>query len=503
MNALNRLIDSITMYRLLIWGLGGPALVAVLFGFAGMLSYSGLQLLLSLGVLVAAALFAHYAWAKFYAAPANIESTLITALILFFIMSPPFSSRDAAWLALAAVIAVAAKYVIATRNRHLFNPAAFAAVALGFTAGGGAIWWIGSAVMLPATALVGLLIVKKIRRFSLVLAGITASVVGVLALGILAESDIYDLLGQHFLSWPIVFFAAIMMTEPQTMPPTRRLQLAYGAGVGLLSSIPFAFGPISSSPELALVIGNLFSYAVGLKRRLTLVLAEKIETARDTFEFVFKPDAPLAFRPGQYLEWTLPHARSDVRGIRRYFTIAASPTESDLRIGVRFGPKPSTFKQKLVSLEPGDRIWAGQLAGDFTLPAAAREKLAFVAGGIGITPFRSMIKYCMDRAERRDIVLFYSNRTPADIAYRDFLGAAERAIGLRTVYLVNEGGEGIAWIRERGFLTPAMIRTHVSDWKERTFYLSGPNAMVESYKRLLRGMGVAAGRIATDYFPGY
>ncbi|TGV95790.1 FAD-dependent oxidoreductase, partial [Mesorhizobium sp. M2E.F.Ca.ET.154.01.1.1] len=113
----------------------------------------------------------------------------------------------------------------------------------------------------------------------------------------------------------------------------------------------------------------------------------------------------LAFQAGQYLEWTLGLDRSDNRGNRRYFTVASSPTEQSVRLGVKFYPKSSAFKQALGTMRPGGTIHAAQLAGDFTLPSDPKIKIAFLAGGIGITPFRSMLQYLIDRNESRPIVV--------------------------------------------------------------------------------------------------
>ena len=136
----------------------------------------------------------------------------------------------------------------------------------------------------------------------------------------------------------------------------------------------------------------------------------------------------LKFKPGQYLEWTLPHEKIDNRGMRRYFTIASSPTEKDMIMGVKFYDKPSSYKQSLISLENQGIVVASQLAGDFTLPKDKNKKLIFIAGGIGVTPFRSMIKYLIDNNEKRDIVIFYSNKSFADIAYKEIFDEAAKKL---------------------------------------------------------------------------
>src|SRR6185436_19480997 len=144
---------------------------------------------------------------------------------------------------------------------------------------------------------------------------------------------------------------------------------------------------------------------------------------------------------GQYLEWTLPHAKPDARGTRRFFTIASSPTEPVVRLGVRLYDKPSSFKRALVELRPGDTMVAQSLSGEFVLPKDASKKLAFIAGGIGITPFRSHLQYLLDRKEVRDITIIYANKAPDHIAYAPLLAQAAEHLGTKIVHVVGENPE--------------------------------------------------------------
>jgi len=497
---IDKFLNGLTMYRVIILGLTILVFLAFILGFIGVLSYSLTQLLRSFGVIFFTGVLVNHLYSKLYKAPVNIESTYITVFILFLILPPASTLTDIALLALASFVAITSKYVIAWKNKHIFNPAAFGAFVMGFTALGGAVWWVGSRSMFLAALLVSLLVVRKIRRFPLFFSTVFASVVAVLILSFKTQSNIPEMLVQHFVSWPIIFFAGIMVTEPLTMPPTKRLQIVYGALIGILSSWSVHFGKIFLTPELALLIGNLFAFAFNLRQRLSLILEQKIQIARDTYEFVFKTNK-FAYQPGQYLEWTLPHTKPDTRGQRRYFTIASSPTEETVRLGVKFAPTSSTFKTKLFSFEKGDTIGAAQLGGDFVLPSDPKQKLVFIAGGIGVTPFRSMLKYLIDTNEKRDVVLFYSNRSQEDIAYKNILQEAEQKLGTKVVYLVTDNNP--AWTGEKGFITKEMIEKYVSDYATRIFYLSGPTAMVDSYKKLLHELGVPNKHIVTDYFPGF
>jgi len=308
---------------------------------------------------------------------------------------------------------------------------------------------------------------------------------------------------QLLLHTPIFFFAFIMLTEPLTAPPTMWLRVAYGAFVGVLFAPAIHLGTIYSTPELALVVGNIFSYLVSPKDKLTLELKERKQIGPGIYEFVFNPGRKMEFEPGQYMEWTLAHNHPDGRGNRRYFTLASSPTENDLRIGVKFYDQPSSFKKELLSMDLGDKIIAGQRAGDFTMPRDKNKGLVFIAGGIGITPFRSMIKYLTDKGERRPVTLFYSNRTASEIAYSDVFREAEMKIGLKTVYTLTDK-ENIpkGWTGSTGQIGPETILNNVPDYQNKTFYISGSYSMVADIKKVLHGLGVADRRIRTDFFPG-
>ena len=284
----------------------------------------------------------------------------------------------------------------------------------------------------------GLLIVRKIRRGDLMFAFFAAAIVSIIA-GTPGENPLITL-EKALLHAPLFFFAFVMLTEPLTTPPTRSRRIIYGAFVGILFAPWVHLGPLYSTPELALLAGNILSFILSPKAKYVLKLKRREEAGNGIYDFVFtKPS--LSFRPGQYLEWTLGHDRSDSRGNRRYFTIASSPTEHESPARHEILYTSSSFKKKMLDLAPGDAIMAGQLAGDFILPRNRKKKLVFIAGGIGITPFRSMVKYLMDRDEKRSVALFYANRTYAEIAYRDIFDEAAKAIGLKTIYAITGAGE--------------------------------------------------------------
>lgn len=504
MKFIDRFLNSITMYRLVLYGLSVIALVAIVYGFIGILSFSGFQLIISLALLCAVCYFSNIFLAFAFGAPRNVESVWITAFILFLILAPLASVNEALVLVIAAVLAMASKYIFAIHRKHIFNPAAIAAVILALAGNGVATWWVGSPALAPVVLIVGLLIVRKIRRFSMLGSFVFASVVVMVFVGIKAGTPIGEILWETIASWPLIFFGTIMLTEPLTAPPTKRLQIVYGLIIGAIFSSQFHIGMFYSTPEMALIIGNIFSYVVSSKRKLMLTLKNKTQLSPLVYDFAFAPDHKLDFMPGQYLEWTLPHAHSDDRGNRRYFTIASSPTESEIHLGVRIQQDGSSFKEALLNMKEGDCMTGGSLAGEFTLAKDPAEKLVYIAGGIGVTPFRSMIKYLIDIKEKRDIVLFYACASETDFVYGDIFDQAEKEIGLKVVRVVTDALKvSPEWKGKTGFITKEMVAAEVVDFADRTYYLSGPDAMVQNYKKMILGMGVKRGRVHTDYFPGF
>lgn len=491
---IDALLNNITMYKLVFYELIGLLLAAGFLGAFGLVSVSPLYLAYSAAFIFIIAWAVNKLFAWVFDAPSNPESTYITALILALIISPPHAFMDMAYFALAgwaAAWAAASKYIFAIGKKHLFNPAAFGVAVPALFLLGGAGWWVGTPWMLPFTLAGGFLIVRKLRRMDLVIAfGVAFALTVIAATG---GGGLLNLARIVILSTPLIFLATVMLTEPLTTPPTRFYIILYGALVGFLSAPQVHFGSFYLSPELALLAGNLFSYAASPKTKLVLTLTDRVKLADGSYEFVFAAPRRLAFSAGQYLEWTLAHPKADGRGIRRYFTIASAPEDAELRLGVKFSDKASTFKKALFAMKKGGTLVASQLAGDFTLPAAKKQKLAFIAGGIGVTPFASMLRHLLATGEKRDIVVLYANRTMADLAYGDLLGQAERELGIPTIPVFTE----------QESLTSSLIRSELPDYRERTFYLSGPRSMVIAYSDLLLSMGVPRLHVKEDFFPGF
>lgn len=501
------------MYRLVFYVLSSFFVCAMILSLLGLLPFTPLSLILSLLAILLISYAVNFTFSYIYKASTNVESVYITALIMFFLITPPLKGGDySQFLFLvfwASIFAMGSKYILAIGRKHIFNPAAVAMVLLAFILNLSANWWIGTPAMLPFVLLGGALMARKICRLDLVLSFMISALASISFFAFLdgsTFSGIFHTLILTLTNSAFFFFAFIMLTEPLTGPTTKWPRIAFGILVGFLFSPLLHIGPYYSTPELALVIGNIFAYLAGPKEKLFLKLKERIKAGADTYDFIFQKDKKFNFKPGQYMEWTLSHTHSDVRGVRRYFTLASSPTEPDIRLGVKFYDRPSSFKKALLALGVGEEIIASQKSGDFVLPKNIDTELVFIAGGIGITPFRSMVQYLLDKKEKRKITLLYSNKRVSDIAYKEIFDRAEKELGIKTLYVITDElpDETIADSRTyNGFINAEVLQKEVPEYMDKIFYISGPHSMVDAFEKTLKSIGVPRKNIKTDFFPGF
>lgn len=504
LNPLDYFLDRITMYRLVLYYL--IALVAAAAGLSALnyLNYNPLAVIASALYLTAVCWISNKVFAYAYEVPANIESPLITALILSLIITPISSVHNAVFLTAAAGLAIASKFILAINGKHIFNPAAIAVVLTSLGARDSASWWIGSTAMLPFVILGGLLVVRKIRRGSMVWSFFAAVFTSTIIVNLLNHANVIGNLQKTLLHSSLFFLAFVMLSEPLTTPPTKGKRISYGMIAGLLFPPQIHIASLYSTPELALIFSNIYSFIVSPKSKLIPKLVRKISTGPTTADFVFAADKPIDYKPGQYMEWTLGHDTPDSRGNRRYFTLASSPTENTLRVGVKFYPAGSSYKSAMIDMDEATPVTAGQLSGDFVLPDEPDRKLVFIAGGIGITPYRSMVKYLIDINRPMDIVLLYSETGAENFTYKDLFDEAHGRIGLKPVYTISDTKSvPPSWKGRSGFISAGMIRSEVPDYKQRLFYISGPHSMVKAMQDLLHSLGVPKGQIKIDFFPGY
>src|SRR5581483_6853564 len=175
-------LNRVTMYRLVLYYLIALLAVAVGLAFLGVLPFDPYALVFSIGFLVAACSLTNWVFSRAFGVPANAESANLTALILALIITPLHSYGDLWFLGWAGVLAMASKYILAIHRRHIFNPAAFAIALTYLILNQDASWWVGSAPMLPFVVLGGILLVRKLQRFDLVLAFLLGALATVLAL---------------------------------------------------------------------------------------------------------------------------------------------------------------------------------------------------------------------------------------------------------------------------------------------------------------------------------
>ncbi|WP_445253708.1 ferredoxin--NADP reductase [Ochrobactrum sp. MYb379] len=228
-------------------------------------------------------------------------------------------------------------------------------------------------------------------------------------------------------------------------------------------------------------------------------LAGKEEIARGTVAFRLKKPEGFSFTAGQAVYVTLPGQKeTDSKGRVRTFSLASAPQEPELLISTRM--TDTAFKHSLAALPAGSPVGIEGPYGDLTLDGNTKP-VVFLAGGIGITPFRSMIVYAVGRGLNRDVTLIYSNRSATDAA---FLSELEQLASDNPRFkLVVTMTDAADWQGERGYITREMIERHAGDITKPVFYLAGPPSMAAAMEALLLEAGVRPGNIRAEMFTGY
>jgi len=496
---LTKLLNKISMYKMVSIALTVLWVVAFVFSLLDIISYSPLAMVASLGVLGTVVFLATLLFAKLFGVKAHTESSYITALILFFIFTPSIEIASLVTLGFIGLIAAASKFLLVWRGRHIFNPAAIAALVISLTGLGFASWWVATPPLFLFTFILGFLIIQKTRRFFTggLFLGLTIPLVFI---SLLIQGEPLTNALVLMLSWPIFYFSGFMLTEPQTLPPKKWQQAIEVVIVALLFAIPFHIGDFSSSPALALVVGNLVAFIFSRRHAILLKYKGSKKLTPASRELTFTPTTKLRFEPGQYIEITVPHKKVDGRGERRSFSVTSSPMRDDLKLGIKFYDPSSSLKKALTEMPVGATITATGINGDFTLPKDESTPLLFVAGGIGITPYISHLRTLKQLKKKRDIVLVYSVSNLADLAYKDVIESS----GIRVI-VVSKSEETIVadnWTHVNElFISAALLAKHIPDSASRQAYISGPPFMIDSVKGSLKKLGVK--RIKTDYFIGY
>jgi ferredoxin-NADP reductase len=230
-------------------------------------------------------------------------------------------------------------------------------------------------------------------------------------------------------------------------------------------------------------------------------VAEKREVATGTLLVLFAVESYPAYRPGHYFWVELPdRGHQDEKGLRRHISLVTSPTETGV-VGLATRLRDTAFKRTLAELEVGDEVEVEEPKGSFLLPEDTSPEYVFVAGGIGITVFRSMLRYIADEGLPYRITLVYSNRDRESAAFLDELLELEEKIeGLRVVLTMTEDA---GWEAESRRIDAAMLRDHVGELEDKQFLVAGPPTMTDAVVEALLAAGVPEDRVLADKFSGY
>jgi Na+-transporting NADH:ubiquinone oxidoreductase subunit NqrB len=260
----------ILTYRLALYYLAAILLAALALSVAGIVHQPAANLAFSTVVTLSVCLAVNGAFARVFGAQSNWESVAISVLIITLIITPtaPNDLGGTGFLVLVSAWAMASKYLVAVRGRHLFNPAAFGAALAGIGLHRTVSWWVGDyALLLPVIVLGGALILTRLRyyemmaAFAVMVLGISVAHGNVSSLAGVGRS--LSVMGIHSM---FCFFGLVMLTEPRTAPLGRWRQIVYGAFVGLLFS-PFShLGSYYFTPEVAILCGNLFTFFSNRRR---------------------------------------------------------------------------------------------------------------------------------------------------------------------------------------------------------------------------------------------
>lgn len=237
----------------------------------------------------------------------------------------------------------------------------------------------------------------------------------------------------------------------------------------------------------------------------TTTLLSSKTIAEGTMEFRFAKPEGFTFTAGQSIDLFLVDPQeTDAEGNKRAYSLASAPGEQELSIATRM--RDTAFKRVLKSLPMGAMVEVDGPFGSFFLHEKASRPAVFLAGGIGITPFRSMLLDSIDRKLLHRIQLFYSNRRPEDAAYLSELQALVSVQNPNFMFIptmTNMEHSAQAWSEERGYVDATMLERYVSRDTQPIYYLAGPIGMVTAMRTQLTGLGVSADDIRFEEFSGY
>lgn len=231
-------------------------------------------------------------------------------------------------------------------------------------------------------------------------------------------------------------------------------------------------------------------------------LTEKREIARETMEFVFeKPE--MKYEAGQYVLVTLIDPKyTDIKGNTRAMSIASAPSEDFVSIAMRMSD--SAFKRSLKEMELGTELEIQGPLGHLTIPYEEERHIVFLAGGIGVVPFRAMMVENINSNWNKKMSLIHSNRIPEDISYYKEFEELKKHQNLSVVNTVSNKGEYPGWTEEKGRIDKSMILKNIPDALSCKFYIVGIPAMVQAMQNILiEEIGMPAESVQVELFGGY
>jgi ferredoxin-NADP reductase len=233
-----------------------------------------------------------------------------------------------------------------------------------------------------------------------------------------------------------------------------------------------------------------------------LIRSEQI--AEGTRAFYLERPKDFSYEAGQTIDLTLiDPVDMDAEGPVRTFSLVSAPHEKDLAFATRI--RDTAFKRTIAAAKAGLEIsWDGPY-GSFTLHKNASKPAVFLAGGIGITPFISMIKHAVHENLPHEIYLFHSNNRPEDSPFFDELKSIEQSAShfhfIPTMTAMDKSSRD--WNGATGFITSDMIQRNVGDLSKPIYYLAGPPAFVTAMRTMLKNAGADEDNIKFEEFPGY
>jgi len=241
-----------------------------------------------------------------------------------------------------------------------------------------------------------------------------------------------------------------------------------------------------------------------VSKEFHLSFFKKEKVAKETYSFYFdRGSAPLGwnFLPGQYIRMALDIDNPDNRGSSRFFTIASSPLEKE-HIMITTKIIKSSFKKRLMELETEELVKFFGPMGGFILNEEEKDQRAFLAGGIGITPFHSMIAYANVKNLSIPITLIVSFSSVDDLVfYEELSNIAKENSYIKTIYTITH--PDVRWKGETGRISEWLIKKYVQDIFKPQYFIVGPPAMVAAMEEVVKNMGVSNEKIFIENFTGY